>query len=159
MLEPVLRANVAHLTPWIPAHVATPLPTAALAERLSGFAADFATGRAFRYALLTPDERRILGEADLFPRGATGRVSLPDADRLEIGYWLDADASGRGLATEAAQALLDVAATIRTMTHVEIHCDARNLPSAAIPRRLGFQLASVDADSQIWRKALVHGDR
>lgn len=150
MLEPVLVANVAHLTPWIPAHVATPLPVSALAERLRGFADDFAADRAYRYALLTPDERHVLGEADLFPRSATGRVSLPDADRLEIGYWLDAGATGKGLATEAARALLAVARTVPAIGHVEIRCDARNEPSAAVPQRLGFALASVEGALQVW---------
>ena len=150
LLEPVLAANVAHLAPWIPAHVATPLPASALAERLRGFAEDFSAGRAYRYALLTADERRLLGEADLFPRSANGRVLLGEADRLEIGYWLDAAATGQGLATEAARALLDVAATVPGISHVEIHCDAANAPSAAVPRRLGFALARVDGTLQVW---------
>jgi hypothetical protein len=85
LLAPVLASNVVRLAPWIPAHVATPLPVPELAERLGGFAADFAAGRAYRYALLTLDEQQLLGEADLFPRSAAGRVPLPEADRMEIG--------------------------------------------------------------------------
>jgi RimJ/RimL family protein N-acetyltransferase len=153
-LKPVLAANVAHLGPWIPAHVATPLPLQALAERLAGFAADFAAGRAYRYALLTPDGSRVLGEADLFPRAATGRVPLAAADHVELGYWLEAAATGQGLATEATRALLHVAATVPRMSHVEIRCDVNNGPSAAVPQRLGFQLARVETGLQIWRKLL-----
>ena len=155
LLEPVLAANVAHLTPWIPAHVATPLAAPALAERLRGFADDFAAGRAYRYAMLTPDERRVLGEADLFPRSATGRVRLAEADRMELGYWLDAAATGQGLATEAARALLDVAGRVAGIGRVEIRCDAANLPSAAIPRRLGFELAGVEESLQVWTLELA----
>ena len=150
LLAPLLELNVARLAPWIPAHVATPLPVDALAERLGGFAADFAAGRGYRYALLTLDERRILGEADLFPRSATGRVVIEEADRLEIGYWLDAAATGQGLATEAARALLDLAATVPGIGHVEIRCDADNIPSAAVPRRLGFELLGAEGTTQIW---------
>lgn len=155
-LAPVLEANVAHLGPWIPAHVATPLAPEGLAERLVGFAADFAADRAYRYAVLTADGTQVLGEADLFPRAAaTGRVALSDADHVELGYWLDAAVTGRGLATEATRALLDVAATLPGMTHVEIRCDGANAPSAAIPRRLGFTLAAVeDGNLQVWRKPL-----
>ena len=153
-LAPILAANVAHLGPWIPPHVSTPLPPGALAERLAGFADDFAGGRAYRYALLTPDGARLLGEADLFPRAATGRVPLAEADRAELGYWLDAAVTGQGFATEAARALLALSAALPAMSHAEIRCDAANLPSAAVPRRLGFHLADVDAEGQVWRKSL-----
>jgi len=154
-LEPVLAANVAHLGPWIPPHVATPVPLPELAERLAGFADDFAAGRAYRYALLTPAGTQVRGEADLFPRAAMGRVPLAAADHVELGYWLDAAATGQGLATEATRALLAVAATLPGMTHVEIRCDAANGASAAVPQRLGFHLAAVEADVQVWRKPLV----
>ncbi len=154
-LQPVLAANVGHLGPWIPAHVATPAPLPALAERLAGFAADFAAGRAYRYALLTPDGAQLLGEADLFPRAAVGRVPLSAADHVELGYWLDAAATGRGLATEATRALLGAAATVPGMGHAEIRCDVGNGRSAAVPQRLGFQLAGVEAELQIWRKSLA----
>jgi RimJ/RimL family protein N-acetyltransferase len=155
-LQPVLLANVAHLGPWIPAHVATPTSVPELAERLAGFAADFAAGRSYRYALLTLDGVQLLGEVDLFPRAARGRVPLSDADHVELGYWLDAATTGQGLATEATAALLQVATTLPGMTHAEIRCDRANAPSAAVPRRLGFQLAEVVADLQIWRKSFEH---
>ena len=84
-LLPVLEANHAHLGPWIPARVADPAPLADLAERLAGFAADFAAGRGWRYALMTPDGGDVLGEISLFPRAEAGRVPYPEADRIEIG--------------------------------------------------------------------------
>lgn len=157
-LHPVLEANFARLRPWIPAHVATPVPLPELAARLAGFADDFIADRAYRYALLTPDGTRLLGEADLFPRDAFGRVSFPAADRAELGYWLDAAATGQGLATEAANALLDVAIALPGLTHAEIHCDVDNALSAAVPQRLGFRLAAVEAEVQIWQKRLTSGN-
>lgn len=153
-LAPVLSANVAHLGPWIPPHVAAPADVPTLAERLAGFAAAFATAREFRYALLTPDETRLLGEADLFPRASHGRVPLAEADRVELGYWLDVEVTGRGLATEAMRALLGVAATLAGMSHAEIRCAAENAPSAALPPRLGFRLESEEDGLMIWRKSL-----
>lgn len=149
-LEPMLVANVARLGGWIPAHVADPLPAHALAQRLTGFATDFAEDRAYRYAILTPDGAQLLGEADLFPRGAAGRMPLFLADRAEIGYWLDAAATGQGYATEAAGALSDVTASLPGMLHVEIRCAEANAASAAVPRRLGFRLVGVEEGSQVW---------
>lgn len=155
-LAPVLAANVAHLGDWIPRHVSTPLPPAELKLRLAGFAADFASEKAFRFAMLTPDGVRLLGEADLFPRDATRRVALAEADRVELGYWLDAAATGKGLATEATRALMEAAAAIPGMTQAEIRCDVANVASAAIPQRLGFHLAAVEGETQVWRKAMHH---
>lgn len=154
-LLPVLEANLAHLAPWIPAHVFTPVPLHELEERLAGFAADFAADRAYRYALLAPDGARVCGEADLFPRDATGRVPLAHADRVELGYWLDAAVTGQGLATEATDALLAIAESLPGMSHAEIRCDPANAASAAVPRRLGFRLAAEEADTQLWRKELA----
>lgn len=153
-LLPVLERNAAHLGPWIPPHVATPAPLPELAARLAAFADDFRAGRAYRFAVLARDGSRLLGEADLFPRAASGRVPLADADHVEIGYWLDLPATGQGLATEAAGALLGVARALAGMTHVEIRCDAANAPSAAVPVRLGFRLAAVESNVQVWRREL-----
>lgn len=142
LLLPVLQANVEHLQSWIPAHVAAPAPLPDLEERLAGFAADFRAGRNWRYGVFAPDEREVFGEISLFPRSAAGRVNLAAADRLEVGYWLRRDVTGRGYATEAARAMLSLAASLPGMSHVEIRCDPRNAASAAIPKRLGFRLAA-----------------
>lgn len=167
-LAPVLVANHAHLSPWIPRRVWEAAPVPLLAERLEGFAAEFEATREWRYAMFALDDGRVLGEVALFPRSADGRAPFPDADRCEIGYWLREDATGTGLATEAAEAILQLAASLPSFGHVEIRCDARNAASAAIPRRLGFTLASTVDDSsagavapvmlQVWARALAHTD-
>jgi len=145
-LHAILVANYEHLAPWIPARVATPAVVPLLAERLAAFGAEFDADREWRFAMLTSDERTILGEVDLFPRSAAGRVAFPDADRAEIGYWIRADETGRGLVTEAVLAIIAVARRTGRFTHLEIRCDARNAPSAAVPKRLGFELATTIAE-------------
>ena len=139
-LLPVHEENHAHLAPWIPARVADPAPLPALEQRLAEFAADFAAAREWRYAMLAPDGDAVLGEVGLYPRAAAGRVPYADADHVEIGYWLRADATGRGLASEATRAALDVAVALPRLARAEIRCDVRNAASAAVPRRLGFVL-------------------
>ncbi len=163
-LAPILVANHAHLSPWIPRRVWEAAPVPLLTERLEGFAAEFAAMREWRYAMFALDDGRLLGEVALFPRGASGRVPYPDADRGEIGYWLRQDATGTGLATEAAAAILQLAASLPAFTKVEIRCDARNAASSAIPQRLGFTLAATVDDSsagavepvmlQVWARTL-----
>jgi ribosomal-protein-serine acetyltransferase len=140
LLLPVLETNRDHLAAWIPQHVASPLPLPELRQRLTTFAADFTSAREWRYALFSPDGAQVYGEVSLFPRGPGGRTTLERADRVEIGYWLAAECTGRGFATEAAQAALAIAATVPRFGHAEIRCDARNAPSAAVPHRLGFHL-------------------
>jgi RimJ/RimL family protein N-acetyltransferase len=158
-LLPVLEANLAHLGPWIPARVATPAPLPLLAARLAGFGNDFATAKEWRYGLFAPDGTTVLGEAGIYPRAASGRVTYADATHVELGYWLRSDETGKGLVTEAMTLLLDVVANLDHVSHVEIRCDARNAPSAAIPKRLGFTLAaaiaeSSDASMQVWTRTV-----
>ena len=163
-LQPILEANHAHLGPWIPARVSTPAPVSELAKRLAGFGADFAADREWRYGMFTPDGE-IVGEAGLYPRSPTARAAYPDADRAELGYWIREDMTGRGFVTEAARALLTVAQTLARISCIEVRCDARNAPSAAVPQRLGFVLASTVPEAgvteaeptiqlQIWRAEL-----
>ena len=75
-LLPVLQANFAYLSPWIPARIATPSPIPELGERLTAHAAEFMADKEWRYALLSPDASHIIGEVSLFPRNAAGRVPL-----------------------------------------------------------------------------------
>jgi RimJ/RimL family protein N-acetyltransferase len=142
LLCPILETSFDYLGPWIPARVATPAPVPELERRLAGFVSDFAEDRDWRYAIHAREEQALLGEAALFPRSSTKRVHFPEADRVELGYWIRRDAQGQGYVSEAARGLVALAATIREFSCVEIRCDARNLPSAAIPRRLGFGLAN-----------------
>jgi RimJ/RimL family protein N-acetyltransferase len=145
-LLPVLEANVAHLSQWIPGHVAEPAPVDELAGRLAGFAAAFDTGLEWRFAMFSADEHEIVGEASLFPRDSKQRVPYSESDRVEIGYWVRADRTGQGIATESTQRLIDLVSGVPRFTRIEIRCDACNAPSAAIPRRLGFQLEPFDPD-------------
>jgi RimJ/RimL family protein N-acetyltransferase len=141
-LHPVLEANWTHLSPWIPRRVSTPVPVPELAVRLAGFSADFAADREWRYGMFSADGGDVLGEIGLYPRSATTRVAYADADRVELGYWLREDATGRGYVTEAARAVVDLARTLPRVGLIEVRCDARNGASAAVPRRLGFTVAA-----------------
>jgi ribosomal-protein-serine acetyltransferase len=59
--------------------------------------------------------------------------------QTSIGYWLTESARGKGIMTTAVHALLDHAFYEWELHRVEIHCAPDNLPSRAIPERLGFR--------------------
>jgi RimJ/RimL family protein N-acetyltransferase len=157
-LAPILEANFAHLGPWIPPAVSTPAAVDVLRVRLTNFAADFAAERSFRFAMRGRENGELLGELDLFSRNADGRVVLSSGDRAEIGYWLRADRTGRGLVIDGVRALIEIARAVPAFAHIEIRCDAANAPSAAIPTRLGFHLSKSDSNpdggSQVWTMSL-----
>lgn len=150
LLHHALDANAEHLRPWVPAAVVACEPVPALEARLARWAADFDVAREWLYGVFPPDEREVLGGVGLYPRGPTGRVPFAAADHVELGYWLRADVTGHGHATEAVRAALAVARALPGMTRVAIRCDARNTRSAAIPARLGFRhVADVESPAVV----------
>ncbi|MDH6109806.1 RimJ/RimL family protein N-acetyltransferase [Kitasatospora sp. MAP12-15] len=88
--------------------------------------------------------------------GLHGRIG-PAA--LEIGYWVDAAFTGRGIATNASAALTAAALELPGIHRVEIHCDEANPASAAVPRKLGYRLdriqdAEISAPAETGRKLI-----
>lgn len=87
----------------------------------------------------------LIEDADGDPDGPVlGMISLLDrigAHGIEIGYWLRTDATGRGIMTRAAGRITELALKMPGIERVEIRCDAANLRSAAVPKRLGYRLA------------------
>lgn len=65
---------------------------------------------------------------------------------LEIGYWIDAANTRRGLATEVSWLLTDAAFGVPGITFVEIHHDRGNVASSGVPRRLGFRFIGETPD-------------
>ena len=50
-----------------------------------------------------------------------------------------------GWSTAASRALTEAALALPAITRVEIHCDEANTASAAVPRRLGYELDRIAA--------------
>ena len=130
LLKEAVDASLDHLRPWMPWAHEHPQPVEATIELLRTFRARFDLRDDFVYGIFDPEERRALGGGGLHTRLGAGA--------LEIGYWIRADAVGRGLATETAAALTRAAFELAGVDRVEIHVDPANERSLRIPRRLGF---------------------
>jgi RimJ/RimL family protein N-acetyltransferase len=120
-----------HLRPWMP--WATPDGVSVEAQRLrmSGPEWAWAPEGDYGYGIFLTDGRLI---------GALGLHRRIGRGALEIGYWVHVDHVGRGVATASARALTDAGFAMRGIRRMEIHCDAANRASAAVPARLGYRL-------------------
>lgn len=69
-----------------------------------------------------------------------GGIGLhPEEDRLELGYWLTPAAWGRGYATEAGHAMLDIARHSLGRERVNAYHHLDNPASGRVLRKLGFR--------------------
>jgi RimJ/RimL family protein N-acetyltransferase len=130
LLQTAITASVEHLRPWMPWVETEPEEIQQKIDRLRLFRGKFDLGEDFIYAIFNHDESQVLGGTGLHLRiGAAAR---------EIGYWIHKDYINQGLATEASAALTKVAFEVDQVNRIEIHCDPRNVRSAAVPKKLGF---------------------
>lgn len=125
----LIDRNDAHLRPWIPWMRDEPMSLDDTIRRLRRDRARFDLDQDYRYTAYT-QEGELVGLVGLHPR--VGPAAL------EIGYLLDAAAAGKGYALEMASAMVRVAFELHKVKRLEVHCDPANVPSAAIPRKLGF---------------------
>jgi len=134
-LKEAIEASYDHLLPWMPWVHDEPEPLQVKIDRLRSFRGRFDKDEDYVYAIFDSDESEVLGGTGLHKRvGENAR---------EIGYWIHADHIKKGLATEAAMALIKVAFEIDEMERIEIHCDPLNNLSASIPAKLGFNLDGI----------------
>jgi len=138
MLAAVARANLDHLAPWMTWATVESTTEEAMARFIAESSARIDGGTEGGWGIFDRDGN-LLGGCGLHDRIGPGAI--------EIGYWLAADATGRGVMTRVAGALTDLALSHGGITRVEIHCDEANARSAAVPRRLGYRLDRViDSD-------------
>jgi ribosomal-protein-serine acetyltransferase len=79
-----------------------------------------------------------------------GLLFFPEVRQIkstEIGYWLSEAATGRGLMTRAARAMLGYAFETLGLNKVGLRAEVENSPSRAVADRLGFTFDGVDRDA------------
>lgn len=81
------------------------------------------------YAVTLADNGAFLGCAGLHPR----------TQGLELGYWIGEPYWGRGYATEAAHALVDLAFRATLIDRLHVSCRVINTASRRVIHKCGFQ--------------------
>jgi RimJ/RimL family protein N-acetyltransferase len=128
-------ASLDHLRPWMPWADSRSADAAFQRQRLRTLPSMRARREEWQYGLFAEDGTFL---------GAFGLMTRRGRGLLEIGYWMHADALGRGHATEAVRALTDAGLQVDGVERMVIACDEANVRSAAIPKRLGYRLDRVD---------------
>jgi RimJ/RimL family protein N-acetyltransferase len=143
-LVAAVNGSLDDLRPWM-AWAQVPATPASIGEFLRLADGNWEAGAEFQFAIRDGSAGRH--DPDRDPGALLGFCGLHDRvgpNGLEIGYWVRSDRTGRGLATSAASALTASALALDGVSRVEIHCDAANRRSAAIPEKLGYRLDRVE---------------
>ncbi len=128
-LHAVIERNRAHLARWLPWAKDQDLSGTRAFIRMSRRQA--ADNDGFQAAII--EHGRIIGAVGFHRVDWLHRSTA-------IGYWLAADAQGRGTVTLAVSALTDLAFQLWRLNRIEIRAAIENQRSRAIPERLGFRL-------------------
>lgn len=129
-----IASNISRLAPWMEWAVDSAVSVDAQRSRIADAAVQWNSGSVYDYIVVDPSKNEVLGKIG---------IHRTAEDVLEIGYWLTGAAEGQGIATRASSALTMIAARMDGVSRVEIHCDAANARSQAVPERLGYRLDRV----------------
>ena len=83
------------------------------------------------YAITEAETGKLLGCCSL--------ETSEDGKALELGYWIGEPFWGRGIATEAVHALVDMAFRTRDIEHIDARCRVINPASRRVLQKSGFQ--------------------
>ncbi len=135
VVNAAIQASLDELKPWLGFALEEPSPQDTEINQLEAHL-NFIKKEVLRYLIFDKETGNFIG--------STGFHSIEwDVPKMEIGYWLDSRASGKGYMAEAVSALTDLAFMRLKCRRLEIQCDAENLKSRAIPEKLGFVLEGV----------------
>lgn len=134
----LVAKNRSHLDPWL---------------RWSGRIQTLDDARAYIQRYINLAERSEGYHAGMWVDGVfVGGVACPmlnrDSFKAEIGYWLNAGSTGRGLVTRASRALITRLFEMEKMHRIEIQCVVDNVRSRAVAERLGFTLEGIKRESE-----------
>lgn len=125
----VVRANLEDLMEWLP-WATDEYSAESASEFISSNLKSYSEGGAFAAGVTIGDR---IG----------GMVGFHNLDRthssVDLGYWLAAEARGRGVMTSCCKAMVDYAFDELGVNRVQVNCNVENVKSRGIPERLGFK--------------------
>jgi ribosomal-protein-alanine N-acetyltransferase len=131
-----LRSNAAHLRPWsvAPAPGEDPASLASVSRAVLQHRREWKRGQTF-VLVMAPreDERRVIG------RIALGGVMRGAFQNAYLGYWVDQQHQGRGLATEAVHATTTFAFSSGQLHRVQAAVMPRNGASLRVLEKAGYR--------------------
>jgi RimJ/RimL family protein N-acetyltransferase len=131
-----VSASLDYLRPWMPWATTEAGDRGSQLVRVAEADHNWESGLGYTYSVLTAEHGTLVGEVAMHRREGNQSV--------ELGYWIAACHAGRGYATLAAEAMTSAALSLPGILRVEIHCDAANVPSAAVARKLGYRLDRIE---------------
>jgi len=129
-------ASLDHLRPWMPWATEEAADRGNQLVRVAEADHSWESALGYIYSVLTAEHGTLVGEIGMHRR--------EDDHSVELGYWIAALHARRGYATLAAGAMTAVALSLPGVARVEIHCDAANVASAAVARKLGYRLDRIE---------------
>jgi ribosomal-protein-serine acetyltransferase len=129
--EALVRAvteSAEHLRPWMPWMAHEPASVEQRITLIENWHRDWAAGGDVVMGVFVDDQ----------VAGGSGLHRRLGPDGLEIGYWIHAGFTRRGLATLVSALLTDAAFGLPEIQRVQITHDKANLASGGVPVKLGF---------------------
>jgi RimJ/RimL family protein N-acetyltransferase len=136
-----LEKSDAHLRPWTPWVIDGRVPGLTLEQRLEIDADAFASSERWVYGIFSTDGSEVIGGCGMYPRVGPRAV--------EIGYWIAASHTRRGIARQATAELTRLAFSSPEIDHIDIRCEERNAVSARVASGLGYRMIEPSASEAV----------
>ncbi|MEU2026508.1 GNAT family protein [Streptomyces sp. NPDC016469] len=127
-----LTRSRAHMRPWEPVRPESFYTEEGQRERLAGLLADRDAGRAMPW-VLSDAEDRVVGGFDL------NAIVLGPFRSATLGYWVDVEYAGRGLATAAVRRICELARDELRLHRIEACTLPYNTASQRVLAKCGFE--------------------
>jgi len=128
-----LTRSRAYMRPWEPVRPEAFYTPAGQVQRLTALLADRDAGRAMPWAL-ADEEDRVVGAMTL------ASIERGPFRNARLGYWIDVDLAGRGLATAAVTRVCEEARDVLGLHRIEAGTVLDNTASQRVLAKCGFEL-------------------